>query len=373
VRPRRASNLVAAGAFGLGAALAAPTELGVRALGRWIGIDPKVQITGAMPALLATLLLFAPVEEAVKAGSLWPFRTRFLRDGRQGAVLGGAVSIGFGLVEMALYLVGHAWGPLAMVRAAMGLLARTLTGAAWGHALGTSPPARHPGRGFFVTWGAVTALRGLHDHLLFGKGLAALLGSVPLLAGMIAVAYGAARELALVSGRSGPPSGRFGFLPSLPPPPSLGAMRAALRRAERPVMLHWIVLGMLVTIGVVISCVIGAVVLGRRVGIDFGAVDEGELTGAAPLALVGLAVLFAFLVSGFLVARASGTESVLEPALAAALAIVAALVLLGLAAPVALVFALAFAPIAFGLACVGAWVGIGVGDGAPPPAERLRR
>jgi hypothetical protein len=33
--------------------------------------------------------------------------------------------------------------------------------------------------------------------------------------------------------------------------------------------------------------------------------------------------------------------------------------MLGLAAPVAVVFALAFAPIAFGLACAGAWVGIG--------------
>jgi len=44
-------------------------------------------------------------------------------------------------------------------------------------------------------------------------------------------------------------------------------------------------------------------------------------------------------------------------------AIVGTLVMLGLAAPVALVFALAFAPIAFGLACAGAWVGIGGGQG----------
>ena len=37
-------------------------------------------------------------------------------------------------------------------------------------------------------------------------------------------------------------------------------------------------------------------------------------------------------------------------------------IMLGLAAPVAVVFALAFAPIAFGLACAGAWVGIGGGQ-----------
>ena len=59
-------------------------------------------------------------------------------------------------------------------------------------------------------------------------------------------------------------------------------------------------------------------------------------------------ILAAFPVSGFLVARASGVPTLLEPALSAGLAIVAALVLLGLAAPIAMVFALAFSPIALG-------------------------
>jgi hypothetical protein len=48
----------------------------------------------------------------------------------------------------------------------------------------------------------------------------------------------------------------------------------------------------------------------------------------------------------------------IEPAIAAGLAIMGTLVLLGLAAPISVVFALAFAPIAFGLACAGAWVGM---------------
>jgi hypothetical protein len=228
-----------------------------------------------------------------------------------------------------------------------------------------------------LVWCSVTVLRGLHDHLVFGKGLAALLASVPLLAGMIMVAYGAARGIAQAPASPASPavrgSGRLSFFPSLPPPPSFRAMRDALRRAERPVMLHWIVLGTLVTVGVVIVCVVGAVVAGRRAGVDFSAVDEGQITGAVPLALVGAAVMCAFLVSGYLVARASGAESVLEPAFAAALAIVAALVLLGLAAPVAVVFALAFAPIAFGLACAGAWVGSGTADSRPLATRRPRR
>jgi hypothetical protein len=136
-------------------------------------------------------------------------------------------------------------------------------------------------------------------------------------------------------------------------------MRDALKRAERPVMFRWIMLGALVTMGVIIACVVGSVYAGWRWGIDFGAVDEGEVTGMAPLVFIGLGVLFAFPVSGFLIARASAAESVLEPALSAAVAIAGTLVMLGLAEPVALVFAVAFAPIAFGLACVGAWVGIG--------------
>jgi hypothetical protein len=59
-----------------------------------------------------------------------------------------------------------------------------------------------------------------------------------------------------------------------------------------------------------------------------------------------------------LIARASGAQSMIEPAIAAGLAIMGTLVLLGLAAPISVVFALAFAPIAFGLACAGAWVGM---------------
>ena len=93
--------------------------------------------------------------------------------------------------------------------------------------------------------------------------------------------------------------------------------------------------------------------------VDFTTVDEGEVTGIIPLAMLGLGVLLAFPASGYLVARASGADSVLEAALSTGLAIVGTLVMLGLAAPVAVVFALAFAPIAFGLACAGAWVGIG--------------
>ena len=254
-------------------------------------------------------------------------------------------------------------GALLLARAGFATIARVFAGAMWGYALGRARAlGRHVDRVLVLAWVATTALRGLYDHLVFGKGLAALLGSLPLSMGMVVVAYLGAREL-VPKALPHFGDGRLSFLPSLPPPPSLRAMRDALRKAERPVMLHWIGLGALVTMGVIITCVVGAVVIGRRLGVDFGSVDEGEITGAIPLVLIGLGVLLAFPASGYLVARASGADSVLEAALSTGLAIVGTLVMLGLAAPVAVVFALAFAPIAFGLACAGAWIGIGGAHG----------
>jgi hypothetical protein len=123
-------------------------------------------------------------------------------------------------------------------------------------------------------------------------------------------------------------------------------------------MLGWIGAGALVTVGVITAALAVAVVLGRRMGVDFAAVDRGDASGAAPLVLLGVAALGAFPCAGYLVARASSSRSVLEAAIASGLAIAGALVLLGLMAPVAVVFALAFAPVALGLACVGAWMGM---------------
>ncbi len=122
-------------------------------------------------------------------------------------------------------------------------------------------------------------------------------------------------------------------------------------------MVRWIVVGTLVTIGAMIVGLAASIAFGHYARVDFAAVDEHDVSTTAPVALLGAGILAAFPLSGFIVARASGVATLLEPALSAGLAIVAALVLLGLAAPIALVFALAFSPIALALACAGAWVG----------------
>ena len=129
-------------------------------------------------------------------------------------------------------------------------------------------------------------------------------------------------------------------------------------RSEQPLLLRWVVFGSLVNIGAVIVCVAAAVMLARRFGIDIAMADEADMRSNGPVVLLGAAVLAAFPLSGYLVARASGARSVLEPAFAAGLSIAGAVALLTVTAPPAVIFALALAPVAFGLACGGAWFGI---------------
>jgi hypothetical protein len=355
-RQRRSAAL----SIGLGLAVAPPLEWAVRAAGAALGVDPKQQITGAWASILTTLFVFAPLQEAAKLGVILPTRGRALRGGWDGVLVGAGVAAGFACVELAWFGRDAAhYGEASIFLVARSLqatIARLFAGAIWGYAIGRARSrVRRFDRASLIAFSVATLLRGLYDHLIFGRGLAALLGSIPLFIGIVAVSYLAARELGSSASRARPTIGRN----PIGPRPSLRTVRNALRRSERPVKLRWIVFGAIVTVGVIVASVAGAVVLGLRLGVDFGAVDEGEIAGAVPLALIGLGVLLAFPASGYLVSRASGADSVLEAALSTGLAIAGTLVMLGLAAPVAVVFALAFAPIAFALACAGAWIGIG--------------
>jgi hypothetical protein len=123
-------------------------------------------------------------------------------------------------------------------------------------------------------------------------------------------------------------------------------------------MVHWIVYGAFVTLGLMLVLVAASVVLGRKLGVDFALADQTDVRAAGPLILLGVAVLLAFPISGYLIARASAAQSLLEPMLAAALTVAVLIALLALAAPIGVLFAIAVAPIALGLACGGAWVGL---------------
>jgi hypothetical protein len=99
------------------------------------------------------------------------------------------------------------------------------------------------------------------------------------------------------------------------------------------------------------------VLVAHLMNIDLATVDEKEIRSAAPALLLGAGLLGSFPTSGWLIARAAGAPTLLEPAMACGLALAITLVALGFAAPVTLVFALALAPIAWILSCAGAWVG----------------
>jgi len=99
------------------------------------------------------------------------------------------------------------------------------------------------------------------------------------------------------------------------------------------------------------------VVAARSLHIDLSTVDEKEIGSAAPALLLGAGLLGSFPTSGWLIARAAGVQTLLEPALASVLALTITLVALGFAAPFTLVFAIALSPIAWILSCAGAWVG----------------
>src|SRR5690606_28147067 len=98
-------------------------------------------------------------------------------------------------------------------------------------------------------------------------------------------------------------------------------------------------LGALVTLGVGLSALAAAIYIGHRIGLDFALADEADLATNGPLLLLALALGAAFPAAGYLVARASGSRSVLEPALGAALAALAAVLFLSVTTSIAAIFA----------------------------------
>jgi RsiW-degrading membrane proteinase PrsW (M82 family) len=342
----------------LGALSFVPAWLAERWVEGWAGLDEHAR-SSDVAALLYALLVAAPMEQGLKVLAVVPARRsqRFAAPG-DGVLYASAVAVGFITAHNAELFSGGGARPIDAARALLAAPAHVFFASTWGFALGRDAarggPRRIGGRAFEVTWFVAMLFNGLYDHIVFGRSAIALLATAPIL-----LAMAGATAMGLRSLRPRDPLGEKPARFSLAPP-SIGAVRAALWRTEQPVMVGWIGIGALVTIGVIAAALVAAVALGHRIGVDFAAVDRADgSASAAPLLLLGGAALAAFPVAGYLVSRASASRGVLEAAIAAALAIGGALVVLGLAAPVAVVFAIAFAPIALALACAGAWLGTG--------------
>ena len=216
---------------------------------------------------------------------------------------------------------------------------------------------------FPAAWIGATVCHGLYIHVVYGRGAAAVLGVIPLLAAMGGLVVLGARDLRERGEHNARQSmvavNRMSRLTMTLASTGnrLSFIRSAVAPGARPIQFRWIVLGTFVTLGAMVVGFAGAVALGHAMGVDFALVDERDIGTVAPMALLGAGVLAAFPLSGLLLARASGLATLLEPGLSAVLALIVTLLVLGLAAPVAVVFALASSPVAWGLACAGAWVG----------------
>ncbi len=337
--------MVVAGA--LSALFAAYVE---RVLLSFTGLTFDVATSGASGALLATFLLAAPLEEALKVGVVWPlYRTRRIDTPRLGVCYAAAAGAGFSAVKGLVAVLASAGTGITVLRALVSVPAQLFFAGLWGYALGTRRRSRG-GHWFSLAWFAATLLHGLHDHIVWGRGPGLLVTVIPLFVFMGVGAWIALRDVA--------PDSLSPHHSLLPDPPSLHSMREALRPVDHRLMVRWIAIGAFVTLGLVIALLGAAVAIGHRLGVDFSLADESDVRSSGPLILLGAAVLLAFPIAGYLVAKASSAHSVLEPALAAGLALAALVGMLFLTAPIGVLFALAVAPLAFGLACGGAWIGL---------------
>jgi RsiW-degrading membrane proteinase PrsW (M82 family) len=326
----------------------------------WTGLDMHAQVAGSTGSLVFLFGFVAPMREASKVAAMWPaFRSKHFDEPVDGLVYASAAALGFACIENAITLRDHTIGWIWIARTAVALPAHVFFACMWGYALGRVKRIKRPGPLFPATWLLATAAHGLYAHLVYGRGPGALVGTLPLLLAMAAATFFMARDLHARGERSSRSSILLERVSTLymSGPPSLQTVREVLRREGQPITVRWILFGALVTLGAMTAGLALSVAFGHWAHVDFSLVDEHDVTTTAPVALLGSGLLAAFPVSGYLIAKAGGLPTLLEPALASGLAILVMLVMLGLAAPVALVFALAFSPIAWGLACAGAWVG----------------
>jgi len=316
----------------------------------YTGLSLDVATSGAAGALLATFLLAAPLEEAVKVSVVWPlYRSRRIVDSRLGVGYASAAGAGFSAVKGLMAVLLGTPGGVTVLRALVGVPAQLFFAGVWGYALGARGPNRR-GHWFSIAWLVATLLHGLYDHIVWGRGPGLLVSVIPLFLFMGLGAWIALRDVA-----PEPVSHQHWIVPD---PPSLRALRQALRPVDHRLMVRWIFVGALTTLGLVIALLVVTVILGQRFGVDFSLADESDMRSSGPLILLGGAVLLAFPIAGYLVAKASAAHSVLEPALAAGLALAGLIAMLFMTAPIGVLFALAVAPLACGMACGGAWIGL---------------
>lgn len=333
----------------------------------WAKLDMAAADGGGAAGLLYVLLIVAPVQLGVVVTAMVPWwRLRRTRSDRgftnkqetlDAVAFAVAVALGFASTRIGIGLITHASGWLDVLRGLIAIPTFALLCGLWGFALGRDAGSGLRSPTFRATWFGTVILAAATEQMIFHRGGIALLAVLPLLLCLLLLAWLLWRDV--VRRDDQPRSTRFSSL-SIAPSASLASLQEAFRRRQQPLTLRWISLGVLVTSGMMTAGLAIAIGTGGQLGIDFAVVDRVDAGARAlvPLLLLGTGGLAAFPGAGYLLARASGTRSVIEPALAAALTIVLVMVVMGMAEPTSIVFAIAFAPIAFALSCIGAWFGL---------------
>jgi RsiW-degrading membrane proteinase PrsW (M82 family) len=354
---RREPPALVATTFALGAAAAGIATLLIGRAASLTGLDVRVSEAGQGGALIFLFFVVAPLHEAGKVAAAWPaLLLKHVDEPYDGVVYAAASALGFSSVLCAVVLREHPTGALWVARALLALPAEVFVACLWGYALGRAKHAKGGVSLFPGAFALAVGIHGLYAYFVYGRGPGALLAVTPLLAAMGTIAWLLGRDLRARPVRS-PSSKKTGRLSSMRPPPSLSAVRAALKKADEPVKLRWIVYGAFVTLGGMIAGIAAGIVAAHALRIDLSAVNEHDVRAASPVLLLGVGLLASFPTSGWLIARGAGVRTLLEPALATVLALVMTLVGLGFAAPFTVVFALALSPVAWLLSCIGAWAG----------------
>lgn len=335
-------------AFGVVAALGATSIEG--AVGRFTEVTPGAPTGSVTVTFIFFMGISAPIREAFKVAACWPaFRSRHFDEPYDGVVYASSAALGFSLVDVVAILRHDGVNLHAYLRALLSMPASLFFACVWGYALGRVRQSKRPGIAFPASWLASTIAHGFYLFLLRARATSGILATLPLLAVMGVIAFFAMRDLRLRGTSLAPESGSGRVSSGT----SLEMARRALVRDQTPIRWRWIATGMLTTLGTMLVAFVGSVMLGNWMGIDFSLVNE---TNVSPALLVIGGLLTAFPVGGFLTVRAAQLRTMLEPAIAAALAIFFVLALLGFSSPVTLFIGLAIAPFAWILACGGAWV-----------------
>jgi RsiW-degrading membrane proteinase PrsW (M82 family) len=337
-------------AFGTIAALAA-TVL-EEAVARFTDLELDAAHSAGVVPLIFFMGISAPLREACKVAACWPaFRSRHFDEPYDGVVYASSAALGFSMVDVVAILRHDGVVLSSYLRALLSLPASLFFACVWGYALGRVRQSKRPGAEFPAAWLFSTVAHGFYLYLLRARAASGLLATMPLLVVMGLVAAFAARDLRARGASLTPDSGGAASSQR-----SLEMAKRSLVRGQAPIRWGWIATGMLTTLGTMLTGLVSSVLLGNWLGIDFSTVNDADLRTFAPALLVVAGLLAAFPVGGFLTVRASQLGTMLEPAVAAALAILFVLALLGFSSPAALAFGVAFAPVAWLLACGGAWV-----------------